>query len=93
MSSNHNQPKKSLMQRLFSTETALCCVGIACMVYGVVNGLKEMPLFFGLCIVGGSFLLRFVRNKDWDAHWAEHDQIRKAHEERMAAEREKKKQG
>ena len=48
-----------------------------------------MQVFFGLCIVGGSVMLHFVRRKDWDAHWAELDRVRQAHEQRMAEEREK----
>ena len=81
-------PEKSLARRLLSTETAICCVGIACMVYGVADGIRVMPLFFGLCIVAGSVLLHFVREKDWDAHWADMDRIRKEHERRMADESE-----
>jgi flagellar biosynthesis component FlhA len=81
---------KSLLRRLFSTETAICCVGIGCMIYGVVNGLKVMPLFFGLCIVGGSVMLHFVRKKDWDAHWSDMDRIRREHEQRMADEQQSK---
>jgi len=84
--------KQSLLRRLFSTEGAIFCVGIACMVYGLADGFKVAQFFFGVCIVGGSVALHFVRKKDWDAHWAEHDRIRQAHEQRMADEREKKKQ-
>ena len=85
-----NAQEKSLLRRLLSTEAMLCCVGIASMVYGVVDGLKVIQLFFGVCIVAGSVFLHFVRQKDWDAHWAELDRVRKAHEERMAEESEKK---
>jgi len=86
-----NAPQKPLWQRLFCAETFIFCIGIACLVYGVADGLKEMPLFFGVCIVAGSVALHFVRKKDWDAHWAEHDRIRKEYEARMAEEKEKKK--
>jgi hypothetical protein len=88
METKANAPEKSLLKRIFRTETAIFCVGIACMVYGVLDGIRVMPLFFGLCIVGGSVMLHFVRKKDWDAHWAEHDRISKAHEQRMIDERE-----
>jgi hypothetical protein len=91
MEAQAKAPEQSLLKRLVSTETALCCVGIGCMVYGVVNGLKVMPLFFGLCIVGGSVMLHFVRKKDWDAHWSEMDRIRREHELRMADEQAKEK--
>jgi hypothetical protein len=80
--------EESLLRKIFRTETAICLVGIACMVYGVADGVRVMPLFFGLCIVGGSVMLHFVRKKDWDAHWSEHDRINKAHDQRMLDERE-----
>jgi hypothetical protein len=85
--------KKSLLASLFSAEGAIFCIGIACMIYGVADGFRVMQFFFGVCIVGGSVALHFVRRKDWDAHWAEHERIRLAHEQRMAEEQEKKKQG
>ena len=82
--------KKSLISQIFSAPTLFCLVGIACILYGVVNGLNVMPLFFGICIVLGSVFLHFVRRKDWDAHWAEMDRVRQEHERRMEEEREKK---
>ena len=90
MEAKGKSPDKTLLKRLFTTETAICCVGIGCMVYGAINGVV-MPLFFGLCIVGGSVMLHFVRKKDWDAHWADMDRIRKEHEQRMAEEQEDEK--
>ena len=90
MEANDKAPEQSLLKKIFRTETAIFCVGIACIVYGLANGLNVMPIFFGICIVGGSVALHYVRKTDWDAHWAEHDRIRKAHEQRMEDEREKK---
>ena len=81
---------KSLLRRLFSAETLIFCVGIACVIYGVFDGIRVMQIFFGICIVGGSVVLHFVRKKDWDAHWAELDRVRLAHEQRMADEKEDK---
>jgi len=81
---------KSLLGRIFRAETFIFCVGIGCVVYGFADGIKVMPIFFGICIVGGSVVLHFVRKKDWDAHWAELDRVQKAHEQRMADEKEKK---
>jgi hypothetical protein len=78
--------EKSMVARLFSSETLICCVGIGSVVYGLVQGLKVMQLFFGVCIIGGSVMLHFVRKKDWDAHWAELERVRKAHESRVAQE-------
>ena len=77
------------MSRLFSMETVIFCVGVGCVVSGIVEGGKVMPIFFGICIVGGSVMLHFVRKKDWDAHWAELDRVRQAHEQRLAEESEK----
>ena len=93
MEANNKKPEQSLLSRIFRMETAIFLVGLGLMVYGVATGLNVMPLFFGLCIVGGSVALHYVRKKDWDAHWAEHDRIRKAHEQRMEDERESKKKG
>ena len=93
MEAKDKAPEKSLLKQLFQTETAIFLVGIGCMVYGVVDGIRVMPLFFGLCIVGGSVMLHFVRKKDWDAHWSDMDRIRREHELRMAEEREKEKKG
>jgi len=90
MQAKGKSQERSLARRIFSAETMICCVGIACVVYGVADGLRVMPLFFGLCIVLGSVLLHFVRKKDWDAHWAELDRVRQAHEQRMADEKQKK---
>ena len=81
---------KSLLGRIFCAESMICCVGIGCVIYGLAEGVKIMQLFFGVCIIGGSFALRAVRRKDWDAHWAEMEMARKAHEQRTAQEREGK---
>jgi hypothetical protein len=90
MGSKGDVQAKSILRRIFSVETLIFCVGIACVVYGVVNSFGVMPIFFGICIIGGSVALHFVRKKDWDAHWADMDRIRKAHESRMEEEKEKK---
>jgi hypothetical protein len=81
---------KSLLGRLFSIETMIFLIGVGSIVYGVADGIKPMQIFFGICIVCGSVALHFVRKKDWDAHWAELDRVRQAHEQRMADEREEK---
>jgi hypothetical protein len=90
MEAKEKLPGKSLLRRIFCAETLIFCVGLACVVYGVTNGIRVMPVFFGICIVGGSVALHFVRKKDWDAHWADMDRIRKAHELRMEEEKQKK---
>ena len=90
MEANNKAPEKSLLKLIFRTETAIFCVGLGCIGYGLATGLNVMPIFFGICIVGGSVALHFVRKRDWDAHWADMDRIRQEHERRMAEEREKK---
>ena len=83
--------KQSLGSLIFSAPFLLGMVGVGCMIYGVAEGFKVMQFFFGVCIVLGCFGLHLIRKKDWDAHWQEMDQIREAHEKRMAEEEEKKK--
>ena len=90
MEANGKLQEKSLLRWFFSAETLIFCVGVACLVYGATNGLKVMQLFFGICILGGSVLLHYVRKKDWGAHWAELDRVRQAHDRRMAEESEDK---
>ena len=90
MAAKENMQEKSLVRRLFSAEVLIFCVGVACVVYGIANGILVMQMFFGTCIIAGSVVLHFVRKTDWDAHWAELDRVKKAHEARMAEELEKK---
>ena len=91
MEKNGTTPKKSVIGTVFASENLLCLVGIACVAYGFADGFKYMQVFFGICIIGGSFLLRAVRKKDWGAHWEEMARVRDAQERRMAEEKEKKK--
>jgi hypothetical protein len=91
MGDGNKVQEKSLVARLFSAETMIFVVGVGCVVYGLADGLKIMQVFFGVCTVGGSIALHFVRKKDWDAHWAELDRVRQAHEQRLAEESKEKK--
>jgi uncharacterized membrane protein len=81
--------EKGSQKKFPITEILIGIVGLACVAYGVMAG-NVMPLFFGVCIVLGSVALHFVRKKDWDAHWAELDRVRQAHEKRMDEEKEDK---
>ena len=83
--------QQSLVSLIFSAPVLLGRVGVACMIYGVADGFRVMQFFFGLCIVGGSVALHFIRKKDWDAHWQELDRVREAHEKRAAEEEAAKK--
>ena len=82
--------KKSPAAHIFASETLILLVGLGLVVYGLVNGFKYMQVFYGVCIIGGSFALRLVRKKDWQAHWEEMERVRQNHERRAEQEREKK---
>lgn len=60
---------KSLPGRIFSLEGLLLIVGIALLVFGVVDG-SLIAFFWGAVAVAGQVALHFVRKKDWQAHWA-----------------------
>ena len=83
--------QQSLANRIFRAPVLLGLVGVGCMIYGVADGFKVMQFFFGVCIVGGRLMLNIIRKKDWDAHWADLERVREAHEKRVAEEAEKKK--
>lgn len=62
--------ESSLLGRIMSLEAILLVMGIASLVYGLING-KAMNIFWGIVIIPGVFLLHKVKKKDWKAHWAE----------------------
>lgn len=64
------QQKSSRNTRILSLETLLLLIGIASLVYGLLRH-APMNIFWGVVIIPGVFVLRKVRNKDWQAHWAE----------------------
>ena len=59
----------TLIGRIFSLEVALFLMGVASLVYGLMNGI-ETNIFFGVLIIPGVFILHKVKKKDWKAHWA-----------------------
>lgn len=73
--------ESSLVGRLFSLEAVLMLMGVASLVYGLLNGVF-MNIFFGVVIVPGVFLLHKVRKKDWKAHWAELEEEQRREQER-----------
>ncbi len=79
----------SLIGRLFSLEAALLLMGVASLVYGLING-AGMNIFWGVVIIPGVFLLHKVKKKDWKAHWAELEQQQRLMQER---EEERKRNG
>ena len=74
--------ESSLVGRLLSLEAILLVMGVASLVYGLVNG-TAMNIFWGIVIIPGVFLLHKVKKKDWKAHWAELEE-----QQRRAQQRE-----
>ena len=68
----HNSGKErqeiSLVGRILSLETMLLMMGVASLVYGIVNGV-ETSILWGIVIIPGVFILMKVRRKDWQKHW------------------------
>ena len=62
--------KASLIGRILSMEAFLLAMGIASLVFGIINNLP-MNIFWGCVIIPGVFLLHKVRKKDWAKHWEE----------------------
>ena len=89
-----NLQKASLIGRILSMEAFLMVMGIASLVFGIVNDLP-MNIFWGCVIIPGVFVLHYVRKKDWTKHWAEMAAEHKArlefHERRKLAEEEARK--
>lgn len=89
-----NLQKASLIGRILSMEAFLMVMGIASLVFGIVNDLP-MNIFWGCVIIPGVFVLHYVRKKDWTKHWAEMEAEHKArlefHERRKLAEEEARK--
>lgn len=78
--------ESSLMGRLFSLEAVLMLMGVASLVYGLMNSIF-MNIFFGVVIIPGVFLLHKVKRKDWKAHWAELEEAQRREQERKGGGR------
>ena len=80
---NKEIQESSLIGRILSMEALLMVMGIASLIYGIVNG-ATMNIFWGIVIIPGVFLLHHIRKKDWAKHWqemeAEHRAIREFEE-------------
>ena len=72
--------KASLIGRILSMEAFLMVMGIASLVYGIVNDMT-MNIFWGIVIIPGVFLLHKVRQKDWTKHWQDMEAEHKGQEE------------
>jgi inner membrane protein involved in colicin E2 resistance len=73
--------ESSLIGRLFSLEVALFLMGVASLIYGLMNHI-ESNIFFGILIIPGVFILHKVKKKDWKAHWAELEEQKRREQER-----------
>ena len=82
MSNEQNKEKQeaSLIGRILSMEALLLLMGVASLVYGIVNNV-ETSILWGVIIIPGVFLLVKVRRKDWKKHWEEMEAEKKAREE------------
>lgn len=90
---NKEIQESSLIGRILSMEALLMVMGIASLVYGIVNDMA-MNIFWGIVIIPGVFVLHKVRKKDWAKHWqemeAEHKAIREYEERKKNARLQQK---
>ncbi|MBK5274665.1 MAG: hypothetical protein JJE30_06400 [Desulfuromonadales bacterium] len=82
MDKDKQRQEVSLIGRILSMEALLLLMGVASLIYGIVNG-ATMNIFWGLVIVPGVFILIKVRRKDWTKHWQELEAEHKAREARF----------
>jgi len=68
MDKDKQRQEVSLIGRILSIEMLLLVMGVASLVYGIVNG-QTMNIFWGVVIIPGVFILLKVRKKDWKKHW------------------------
>ncbi|MBC7961341.1 MAG: hypothetical protein H7Y05_00170 [Steroidobacteraceae bacterium] len=74
---NKEIQESSLIGRILSMEALLMAMGIASLVYGIINEMV-MNIFWGVVIIPGVFLLHKIRKKDWTKHWQEMEAEQKA---------------
>lgn len=90
---NKEIQESSLIGRILSMEALLMVMGIASLVYGIVNDMT-MNIFWGVVIIPGVFVLHKIRKKDWTKHWqemeAEHKAIREYEERKKNARLQQK---
>jgi hypothetical protein len=81
MDMDKQRQEVSLIGRILSIEMLLLVMGVASLVYGIVNG-QTMNIFWGIVIVPGVFILMKVRKKDWKKHWEEMEAEQRSREAR-----------
>jgi hypothetical protein len=79
MDNDKQRQEVSLIGRILSIEMLLLVMGVASLIYGIVNG-AVMNIFWGVVIVPGVFVLIKVRKKDWTKHWQEMEAEHRARE-------------
>lgn len=81
MDKDKQRQEISLIGRILSIEMLLLVMGVASLIYGIVNS-QTMNIFWGVVIIPGVFILLKVRKKDWTKHWQEMEAEQKARETR-----------
>ena len=84
---NKERQEASLIGRILSMEGFLLVMGIASLVYGIMNDMA-MNIFWGVVIIPGVFVLHQVRKRDWTKHWQDMEADHKALEEQQIRRRE-----
>lgn len=83
MDKEKQRQEASLIGRIFSTEALILVMGCISLFYGVTQQ-KMISIFWGVMILCGFFILRFVRKKDWNKHWEGMEAEKKAREDYIA---------
>ena len=81
MDKDRQRQEVSLIGRILSIEMLLLVMGVASLIYGIVNGVV-MNIFWGVVIIPGVFILMKVRKTDWKKHWEDMEAEHKAGEAR-----------
>ena len=81
MDKDKQRQEVSLIGRILLIEMLLLVMGVASLIYGIVND-QIINIFWGVVIIPGVFILIKVRKKDWTKHWQEMEAEQKAREAR-----------
>jgi len=81
MDTDKQRQEISLIGRILSIEMLLLVMGIASLIYGIVND-QIINIFWAVVIIPGVFILIKVRKKDWTKHWQEMEAEQRARENR-----------
>ncbi len=67
---NKEVQEASLIGKLLSMDALILVMGVASLIYGVMEQIA-INIFWGCLIIAGFFILLKVRKKDWKKHWEE----------------------